>query len=676
MLAPKNKTQPFLARETRVEISQVNAIKKLNAFTDNAVDRLRAQMERLHIFSKTAVKKKTSALEIDTPIIQKGKTDNLNFKLPALLFFIGAIVSNLLSLYFQFSGDILAVTNIAKFAVSLWVVSVILAGISAWLYSATAKKNQTAITKERSLISRLKQSGRVIFSSRSFRFLVPILFLAFILRIISIMNNGLYLDEWYWLRTSKSILSGSVITPFGFVGDQPSNLPAFPLALLLAVVKNPVLSVRLMGVIYSLVTICFVYQLLKHLLGFKIAVVGSFLLAVSAWDVHTTNLGWNNVVINPILASGTLLLLYKIYKDKYSIRTLFLLALVLSICLHLLYVAAILIIPALLVLAIHWFRNHSSAKLREAAIFCTYFFICLSPMAPKLIQYPQLSLGRHIGFFQKNITMAEQATSSLTYYLGQVRLLSQDYFMGAKNFNQEGLWGISLDPAIQLLSILGMLLLIIQIIRKKDDPFWLIIFFTFCTLLLIPFVFLYRTDSVWRAYIILPLVYLFAAYSISHLAKFLKKIAKIYHHPKGLRKLSLVGITLLYFIVSIPWFVAFSKVYMEKSTGYESTICQYAANLINIDIPRGSTILIPDEMCAPLITVLYNNDQYHFIPITPDNQKPVVEPGFYLIILNSQAYGGYFKENIQKIAEQIITEHAVKSVSAQLTSRPVVYLIK
>jgi hypothetical protein len=264
----------------------------------------------------------------------------------------------------------------------------------------------------------------------------------------------------------------------------------------------------------------------------------------------------------------------------------------------------------------------------------------------------------------------------LTFYLGQASLLSQDYFIGAKNFYVEGLWGISLDPAIQLLSILGMLLLVIQIIRKKDDPFWLIIFFTFCTLLLIPFVFLNRTTSVWRAYIILPLVYLLAAYSISYLSKFLKKIAKIYFHRKVSRKLILVGMTLLYFIVSIPWFVAFFKVYMKKSTGYESTICQSAANLINIDIPRGSTILIPDELCAPLITVLYDNDQYHLIPITPDNQITVVKPGYYLIILNSQAYGGYFRENIQKIAEQIVTEHAAKSISAQSTSHPVVYLIK
>lgn len=318
-MAPKNKTQPFLAGETKVEISQVDTFRKSNAFTDNAVEKLRAQMKRLHVINKTSVKKKTPALEIDTPIIQRGRTGNPNFNLLALLFFIIAIVTNLLALYFQFSGDFLAITNIAKFAISLWVISVVLAGISSWLYSVTEKKTQIAITKERFPFSRLKQSSRVIFSSRCFRFLVPILLLAFILRIIPIMNNGLYLDEWYWLRTSKSILSGSVVSPFGFLGDQPSNLPAFPLALLLVIIKNPVLSVRLTGVIYSLVTIFLVYELLKHLLGFKTAVVGSILLAVSVWDIHTTNLGWNNVVVNPILASGILLLLYKIYSN-YSVR--------------------------------------------------------------------------------------------------------------------------------------------------------------------------------------------------------------------------------------------------------------------------------------------------------------------------------------------------------------------
>ena len=514
--------------------------------------------------------------------------------------------------------------------------------------------------------------------SRTFRFLFPILLLAFIFRIIPIMNNGLYLDEWYWLDTAKAILNGSVISPFGFVGDYSSNLPAFPVALILFIFRNPMLSVRLTGVVFSLITIYFVYELLNRCLDLKLLLL-DFLIrsAVSVWDVHMTNLGFTNTNINPMLTSGTLLLLYKIYKDKYTLRTVFLLALILAICVHLLYVAAPLIIPALLVLAFHWFKSrHNIVKLRESALFCVYFLICISPIFPKIIRYPEQSIARHSDFIQQNITMAEESKSAFTYYVDQIVFLYQDYSKGDKNFLVQGLWGITIDPAIQLLSIIGIFLIIIQVIRKKTDPFWLILFFTFCVLLFIPFVLLYRTASVWRAYVTLPLIYIFAAYSISRGASFFKSITKKNYDLKGLRKFFLVVTTIIYFMVSIPWFINFSDIYMNKRNIYENAICQYATNFINTNIPRGSTIFMPDELCFPLITILYEDNQYRFISIKTDNPEPVVDPSSYLIIFNSQAHGTYFREDIQHIAEHIITEHPVELVSLQSTSQPVLYMIK
>lgn len=672
----KNKTQESLGREIKIEIPQVNVIEKNSTPAIESTGKLQFQIERLHKFSEIFLKKINNRLGTFHSSVKNGRANNPNIKVQAWSFLVCAIATNLISLYLHFSVDFLIISGTAKLATVLWVISVILAGISAWLFSVTTKKNKKAKTTNQPINSNRQPSIQVLFSNRTFRFMVPILLFAFILRIIPIMNNGLYLDEWYWLDTSRAILKGLVFSPFGFVGDQPSNLPAFLVALLLATIKNPILSVRLPGVIYSLVTIFFVYELLKDILGYKTAIIGSFLLAVSVWDIHMTNLGWNNVNLNPMLASGTLLLFHKINSDKYSIRTLFLLALLISICLHLLYVAALLIIPTLLVLAIHLFKKYSAVKLREVSLFCAYFLICFSPMFPKLVQYPQQSIGRHGDFLQQNINISEETKSQLTYYFDQINLLFHDYSTGKDNFSVEGLWGITLDPAIRLLSGLGILLLIIQAIRKKGDPFWLISFFTFCILIVIPFVLLYRTTSVWRAYIILPLVYLFATYAISQGAKILKFLAKKYYNRKGLRKYFLAAITLLYFIVSIPWFIEFSKVYLKKSTGYENTICQNAAVLINNFIPKGSTIYMPDEMCSPLVRILYDDDQYRFIPITPDTPKPVLDPGAYLIILNSQVYGGYFRENIQKIAEQIINEQNVQLVSMQATSQPVLYLIK
>jgi len=593
----------------------------------------------------------------------------------AHLFLFVAIVTNLYSLYLHFSTDFLVPTDKSRLAASLWAISVLMGGISAWLYSYTTTKSQKT-TKKQSILSHIKQSGRALFTSQTFRFLFPVLILAFILRIIFIMKNGFYLDEWYWLDGAKSILNGSVISPFGYVGDFPSNLPAYPVALMLAITKNPMLSVRLVGVIFSLITIIFVYELLKNLSGIKPAVAGSFLLAVSAWDIHMSNLGYPAAYINPMLASGALLLLHKIKTDKYTILTLFTLALLLAISVHLLYIATPLIISAALVLAIHWFRKHGTTKVTQALLFSTFFLICLSPLFAKLYKYPQQSIGRHKDLFQQNITLSEQSKSPLIYYADQIGLIYNDYISGESNFSSGALWGITIDPAIQVLCILGLLILIIQLIRRKDDPFWLVIIFTFFILLLIPLVVIYRTGSAWRAYIILPMLYLFATYSITQAAEFLKYVTKSPQIINWLQKYSLAAFVLLYIFICIPWFINFSKVYATRGPRYENTICQNAADLIDSKISKGSTILMPNEMCFQLITIQYTGNQYNFVSLDTDNQPSViVNPGSYVILFHSQDYSGYFRPDIQKIAEQIIANHNGTMVSAQSPSQPVLYYL-
>jgi hypothetical protein len=672
----KNKNQEPLPLENKIEIPKTNKIEGESIPTAESIVRLQSQNQSPDNLSVIFLRKINNGLGILNSVVQIEKASNPTSMVMAWSFLGCAILTNLVSLYLYLSSDFLGLSISTKIATLLWVISVVLAGISACLFSPMSKKDIKGKTKNHPVISSRKNYIQRLFGNRTFQFLAPILLLAFILRIIPIMNNGLYLDEWYWLDAAKNIFRGFTFSPFGFVGDQPSNMAAYPIALLLAVTKNSMLSVRLPAVIYSLISIFFVFELLKEILGFRTAVIGALLLAVSVWDIHMTNLGYNNLNPNPMLASGALLLLYKIYSGQYSIRTLFLLALFISICLHLLYVAALLLIPTLLVLAIHFLKKPNVLKLGEVALFGAFFLICLSPMLPKLIQYKQQSIGRHTGFLQQNINMADSSKSPLIYYVDQIKLLYQDYTTGENYFSAESLWGITLDPIVQLLSGLGILLLIIQTIRKKGNPFWLIIIFTFCVQLIIPLVILYRTASVWRAYIVLPIIYIFAVFSIAQIAKFLKFITKKIYKRKGLRKSFLIGLTILYFILCIPWFVSFSKVYLRKSTGYESLVCQYAANLIYNNIPQGSTIYMPDEMCSPLISILYEDNRYRIIAITPDNLDPIVDPGSYLIVFNSQDFGGYFRENIQKIAERILTERKVQLVSTQLTSRPVIYLIK
>ena len=293
---------------------------------------------------------------INSPL-KMSETGNPKYKrLPEFLLIL-AVATNFVSIYLHLSKDYLAEPSTGKLATLLWVLSVILAGSSAYLFTTPFEgikppriKKLFNFSKPQKSIRKIQHSVQKFFPKLSFWSLPHILIIALLLRIIPIMVNGLYLDEWYMLTAAKMILQGTIYSPFGFIGDNPSNIPAFPIAFVLAIFRNPLLSVRLTGVFESLVTIVFVYLLLKKILGTKAASVGALLLAISAWDIHMSALGWNTVIINPILVSIVLFLLYEIYSNNYSTKTIFALAFFLAICLHLLYLAAMMIIPTLVVL--------------------------------------------------------------------------------------------------------------------------------------------------------------------------------------------------------------------------------------------------------------------------------------------------------------------------------------
>jgi len=624
---------------------------------------------------------------MNNPSLDTKPTGNLKYERLPELFLIMAVITNIISIYLHLSSDYLANPNPGKSATMLWVISVILAGCSALLFTTPFEGIKTARLKKffdlsnpQKSVGKIQHAVQKFFSKQSFWSLPHILIIAFVIRIIPIMVNGLYLDEWYMLTAAKLIIKGTIYSPFGFIGDNPSNIPAFPIAFVLAIFKNPLLSVRLTGVFESLVTIVFVYLLLKKLLGTRAASVGALLLALSAWDIHMSALGWNTVLINPMLVSIVLFLLYLVYSDTYSIRTLFALAFFLAICLHLLYLAAMMIIPTLLVLLIQFIkrqRNHLDLKLKEYGLFGIYLLICLSPIVPKLVWHFDESLARHGAFFQQGLEMSGESKSPVTYYFDQIDLLYQDYTRGENNFGVEGLWGITLDPIIQFLSILGIGLAIILVIRKMSDSYWLIIILSWGILLLVPLVLFYRTTSVWRSYAIVPIVYLLATYSLVQIAKLLTFVTEKYlYSTKGLYKFFLAASFFVYLILSFHWYTHFFDTYLTKVDGYETHICQYADDQIKKRVPIGATIYIPEELCFPLIESLYDDNQYQFIPLRAEEPKPNIPTGSFLMILNSKRYTGYFREDIQGLAEQIASEHDKELISAPTTTQPVLYFIR
>jgi hypothetical protein len=607
------------------------------------------------------------------------KKKSRDYRLAVLL--LGtALCLNLIALVFQFSGDFLADTEPARSSAFFWFLSVLFAGAAAWQFSSTAKRPKKITGEDaptsplRSALTALNGFIHALFTNATFLILAPILLFAFVIRMIPILTDGLFLDEVYWLETAKSILQGQTFSPFGFIGDQPSNLPAFPVALLLGITQNPVLAVRMTGVLYSLVAIACVFFLVRYLLKTPAAIVAAILMSISVWDIHMSIFGWNNVNLNPMLASAVLLLLFLAVSKNPSPRVLFFLAFTTAVCVHLLYVAALLSIPVFLVLAIHWLRNRSQATLEKCVLFSLFFFISISPLGPKLIEYPQ-SVSRHGEFLQESISQSEKSNSSIQYYADQFKLMGQDYTSGTNNFGIEVLWDITLDPMMQRLSLLGAILILIQTIRKKSDPFWLVILLVFCLQLLIPFVVLARSTSVWRSLILLPIAYLLTIYCIFEIARFFEYlIVEFVEKRKGLLNYFMLGVLGIYAITTIPWYSAFLSVYGKETTDYGTIICKRAADLIRQDVPIGSTVFIPDEMCRQISTVLFREDQYHIVLVRPEDPIPSATPGDYLILFNSQVFSPY-KANIQFMLQSIVWEKNAQLVSPNAAASPVLYSI-
>jgi hypothetical protein len=595
-----------------------------------------------------------------------------------------ALVFNIISIIFYFNAKAWDNSPETNSATSFWVISVVLACLSAYFFFISIKSKKeflrTIFRKPKHHFSNFVKAIQKRTEKLSFGVLPHLLVVAFFLRFIPLQKDGLFLDEWYWLDSAKRILAGTIQSPFGFIGDQPSNLTAFPVALFLAIFKNPYLGVRLPGVIYSLITIIFVFLLLKKSLSKKAAYVGSFLLAISVWDIHNTGLGWNNVIVNPMLISGVLYFLFIIFSREYDARSFFWLAFLLSICVHLLYVAALMVIPTVctfLYLIINGIREKIGPKLKEYIIFALFFFICVSPIIPKLIKYSVESIGRHGDFIDKNIALAEEAQSPTDYYVEQVKLLWNDLTIGKGNFQTIGLWGITIEPIILILFLIAIPLVFVQVKRKKSNSFWLIIIVSLFTLLVIPFVVLYRTTSTWRAYACIPIIYLLATFSLYHFSKLEAFLTKKYSitKKKKLMQFFLITNCLLYLLLSVNWYKSFFDNYLVKLQTYETEICRSASHLIDENVPEGSTVFLPDEMCSPLIRILYDEDQYRFVSILPNGPEMSIERGHYLIILNAQYFKGVFNENIQKMAEKIIGENDAQLLSRPSTTQPILYLI-
>lgn len=375
-----------------------------------------------------------------------------------------AVLLNLFSLYFFYRADL--ASNTGKeglIASSIWIISIILFIISIFILYPSKKAT--------------KNPENTLDLAEKIFFILMLLF-ALTLRLYKLTHRGIYLDEWYWLTQAKSLLNGEINTPFGFVGDQPSNMPCYIIAMFLAPLKNVYLAVRLPSVLYSMLNILFIFMFLKEAFDKRVALISVLLLSTSIWDIHMSQTGWNNITPNPFLISGVILFMYRGIK-YHSERDILISGLFLGISLNLLYVASLSLIITVIYFTYHLiickkptffrsvlissglkfntiklsfnfslekslfinFSNFSESlvpfKLSTVSFFYsdnaknlnkTIFLLLLlglttfmtsSPTIIKIYNNSETAIGRHRSFINENINYSKDQ-GGLNYYINQI----------------------------------------------------------------------------------------------------------------------------------------------------------------------------------------------------------------------------------------------------------------
>jgi hypothetical protein len=500
------------------------------------------------------------------------------------LLVISAILLNLFSLYAHFNWNFLGNTGGANAATLSWFLSIISFGVA--IYILPAK-----LLKENDKVENFTKQEIIIF--------VGILLFAFALRLYKLTHQGIYLDEWYWITNAKDILAGIIQTPFGFIGDQPSNMPAYVVAGFYVLTGDVYHAVRLPGLLYSLGTIFFVTLFLKNAYNKKVAIFSALILATSIWDIHMSQLGWNNVNLNPFLISGTLYFLYKTLKI-FSLRDAFFCGVFLGISINLLYIAALSTIVVAVIFVTRFISLHQKKLLLAPfIILCFTTFIVTSPTIAKIVRYPDLSIRRHQEFLRQNEDFSKQK-NGLLYYADQARLAVFDLGYDPQKYKIVLLWGITIEPSVLLLVLIGALY-VLRNIKYFPNQILILDYIV----MLIPVVVMYRFTSIWREYGFVPVLYIAASLGMYFIYNALSKNARLIKIYKS--KTPIVVAAFITFAYLIQWSFYFNNYFndsLKKDPVMYETVCKYTTSFIENNISAETLLFLPNELCSQLITVV------------------------------------------------------------------------
>lgn len=351
-------------------------------------------------------------------------------------------------------------------------------------------------------------------------------------------------------QTGKDIYGNFLPTIFPSVQDYKSPFYTYITSLFYLIIGGGELTIKLPGAIFGLLTILAVYFfVLKLFQNSKIAIISSFLTAITPFEIFFSRKSFENVIGVFFILVGFAFLLT--YINKKSIKWFFFASVIFSIALYTYFSHAILI-PILLLAFALIYKKSLLANSKQILLPLLLMIILVIPLVIIIITNPDARYRSQTVFVTqdinlgKNIEYAESTTKaildfSFNRYLSQ---FSINYFFGnGLEFTHQG----PLDQGLLLFVQMPLFLLgIIYLIRLKDFIQEKRFVFAWILIGMLPSGLTFEPHSPHRSIMVFTMLNIISAIGLFYFLKF------IYETQKNI-KLKIILFTALILVFSLNY---------------------------------------------------------------------------------------------------------------------------
>jgi len=382
------------------------------------------------------------------------------------------------------------------------------------------------------------------FSNDERKWLIPIIIMAIILRFIVVNNVTLLADEMVHGAHAINIMSSGVIN---VQNECPVWFYLTDMAYRIFGVNA--FAGRFLSFFFGILTIPLVYIISRRLFNKKIAIIASFLLAISAFHII-----WALIEMDEAMIFFILLSFYFFIKDIKTKERISYLSVIFMCVAILIKPIALPFIPAFVIyfLFITYKKQGSERQeflnknIKRIIVSVIIFLLFMTPIfAYNYILYKQKGITDVL--FSRFFNINREIYSGLQGY-DKGFLFSEIFSLGIPLLIKASFF--KYNPAISALAVVGILLIFL-ITKYKKARF-------FVLLHILPFFFLLGSAQMQTHFVpFMPMVTICASVFIIHLSnKFSNKI-----NPKKLIYLLLILIFIVNMIILFPFFMSRSGVF-------------------------------------------------------------------------------------------------------------------